>query len=641
MNFPESNPVVHSSLTARVLAVAVGVLLIASFAVTIGNMTTISNQVTAMKDGPCHASLAAGRVETMLVQLKTLAEQSDHMLTADETRILAATYEEIDTRLTSDLVEIHENEFSPSEADELVSGYSSLRDLQATLLESHESSGDRELVKGQIISLIDSLLTANAVVLESTNRSIDEISSTVDNSINQTISISCLLITGGVIALISYAVMLYARRKQEKRLQQDLETALEEAQKANLSKTTFLSNISHDIRTPLNAIIGLTAIANAHPDDPDKLRECLSRVGISSRNLLSLINDVLDMRKIESGKITLNEERFSLPRFVLDFIVSTKPQAHMKDLSFSVDIGRLSQDVLIGDAMRLNKILTNLVSNAIKYTPEEGSIFFALSEVRHDDQGFNYYRFSIEDTGIGMEADFIDRIFEPFAREENAATKTTEGSGLGMSIAKEMLDLMGGDIEIESKPNEGSLFTVIIPLKIPDSSSVPCDIRNLDELRAYCARGSRALGSHPSSKPAITGRVLLVEDNSLNQEIAAELITSLGAVVETADDGVDAVNKIKSSDAGRYDLIFMDWQMPRMDGLEATKEIISYEKEKGIAHTPIVAMTANAFSEERSRALSAGMDGFMVKPIEIDKLDHYLRLYLRSTAPSAIKLNGR
>lgn len=449
----------------------------------------------------------------------------------------------------------------------------------------------------------------------------------IQDSLHQLAFATSVLATAIVIALIVCIAMLRRKGRIERELRSDLEKALDEARRANKSKSTFLSNVAHDIRTPLNAITGFTFIAREHLDDCKRVEECLDHITVSSKNLLDLINDVLDMGAIESGKLMLNEERFSLPQFVYDFIMVEEPLARLSGLSLDIEIGTLTQAELIGDSRRLRKILSNLTSNAVKYTPESGTITLSLSEERLEDEGYSNYWFSVEDTGVGMKPDFINRIFEPFEREANTTTQAAEGTGLGMSITKSTLDLIGGRIEIESEPDVGSRFTVVVPLRIPAVNAARCKITGFDGLKQYCAE-ARSNARPYAAGASYSGRALLVEDDELNQIVAAELISSFGAEVEIAEDGVEALELFDASEEGAFDIIFMDWQMPNLDGLDTTRAIREREKERGWNRAPIIAMTANAFDEEREQALAAGMDGFIAKPISLATIEHFLKKHL-------------
>lgn len=749
---PDQQRSKHTDILSRITAGLVAVLLVAFFALTINNATTISSQVETIKNGPYPVSVAAGRVETLLVQLRTVALRPMYLNTVEAAADIQAAYESVDTDMREKLSFIADNHTGSTEdAHRLQEGYNTLSDRQDHFVAMCASPAysDEEVAayaEDQIYPLIDELLALDVVVLDESTAAVEEMYNTVNAAISQTIVVSVVLMLAVALSLVFYLFVLHRKSLYEKTLRTNLEDALVLAQSASAAKSTFLANMSHDIRTPMNAIIGLTTIAGAHLDDPTRVDECLRRIQLSSKHLLGLINDVLDMGKIESGKIALNEERFSFPDLVSEFITIVQPQAHAKQLNFDVVIGNVSQEMLIGDTMRLNQVMLNLVSNAIKYTPVGGSVKIAISEEKSARAGFNDYRIVVSDTGIGMEPEFLEHIFDPFERERNETTNFTEGTGLGMSITKNVVDLMGGSIAVESTPGEGSRFTVTLPLKPAPDGEKEFDLTGFDELRVlvvdddhdvlentmllfdeFGARGEAAdngldavaltvaahkqhddfravivdwvmpgidgietirrirgevgqatpiilltaydwtdiedeakdagvsafvskplfksrlyhvlktlcldEGSDQSSQDAegpqpLRGRVLLAEDNELNREIAAELISSLGVEVHSVVDGQEAADAVCNAEEGAFDLVFMDWQMPRMDGIEATGRIIAFERETGRAHTPIVAMTANAFNEDRERALTAGMDGFMAKPIDFVELERTLREYL-------------
>lgn len=651
----------RTSLLSRVTALAVATLLVAFFAVTMNNMTTISSQVESIKSGPYPVSVAAGRVETLLVQLRTVALRPMYLNTEEAASDIQDAYETVDGDMREKLAFIADNHtLNAEDAHTLQTGYDLLAQRQDTFVEMCASPlyTDQEVndyAQDQLYPLIDELLDVDIIILDESTAAVNDIYTTVNAAIRQTILVSCVLMAAVALSLIFYTYTLHRKNQSEKLLRENLEDALVLAQSASAAKSAFLANMSHDIRTPLNAIMGLTSIASAHIDEPRRVEECLNRISTSSKHLLGLVNDVLDMGKIESGKITLKEEPFSFPTFIDEFVAIAQPQAVSKGLQFDVSVGDINQKMLVGDSMRLSQILLNLVSNAIKYTPEGGSVRITVSEEElasrvhltpraqgnsqnessyapsHEpshalpyetadkqasqptdrQKNCRYYRFVVQDTGVGMNPDFLSRVFDPFERERTDITNFTEGTGLGMAITKNIVELMGGEINVESTPGVGSTFTVVIPLKA--ASHKDACIQTTEEA---------------PGQAIACGHVLLVEDNELNREIATELIESFGATVDVAVDGLEALEVIKADCTSPYDLIFMDWQMPRMNGIEATQAIVAYEREGGLPHTPIVAMTANAFNEDRQRALQAGMDDFMTKPIDLAKLEQVLRRYL-------------
>ena len=533
------------------------------------------------------------------------------------------------------------------------------------------------------------------------------------------------------------------KKEQEKKYQtqleeqnRKLEIALRHEGAANRAKREFLFNMSHDIRTPMNAIIGFTSLAATHIDNREQVLDYLKKISTSSQHLLSLINDVLDMSRIESGKVKIEEKAVHLPDLVHDVRSIIQPNVAAKRLSLFIDTMDIEDEDIITDPLRLNQILLNILSNAIKFTPTGGMISIRIAQKNGAPKGCVCYEFRIKDNGIGMSEEFQKHIFEEFSREESSTVSGIQGTGLGMSITKNIVDLMGGTIALTSEPGKGSEFIVtlcftrsgqkaepkqlpqleglralvadddtdtclnvstmlskigmrpewtisgkeavirtkyaveqgdefsvyIIDWLIPDMNGIEivrqirkvignrcpiiiltaydwADIEDearaagvtafcekplfLSELRRVLAEPFRA---EPASKPAqptaadLKGKkLLLVEDNELNREIALEILKEAGFVVDTAEDGAVAVQKIKQAAPGQYDLILMDIQMPNLDGYEATRQIRALpDAEK--ASIPIFAMTANAFEEDRQNALEAGMNGHIAKPLDVPHL---------------------
>ena len=739
-----------STWLSRFTAIILTSLMTLFFAITINNMMTIGSQADRTKNGPYPVSVAAGRVETLLVQCRTLADRPLFARAESAIDDIERSYAVADADLRekiSFIAAAHDADLDA--ARKLEQGYESLDTVQKeyVALCRNASATDEQIaafVNNTIDPAVNDLLRINSGILDESTEAVGQLYNVVTDRGRQTVGWAVVLMAGVAVSLAVYLTLMYRNRKREDRLKADLREALSLAQTASAAKSQFLSNMSHDIRTPMNAIVGLTTIAKAHLHEPERMAACLDRIQSSSRHLLSLINDVLDMGKIESGKIVLNEDRFSFPDFVNGVIAIAQPQAKAKNLSLDITVGTIQQENVVGDAMRLNQALINLVSNAVKYTPDGGSIRLSLSERPSRRPGCHDYRFVVQDTGLGMSPEFLERLFDPFEREESDATKRIEGTGLGMAITKNVVDMMGGSIEVESTPGEGSTFIMTVPLQPLDEEEdfslegleaarvllvdddpdvIEGTLLILDELglcgdaassgfdavplveRAHheghdyrfiivdwvmpgmdgietirrirsevgdstpivlltaydwheIEEEARAAGvsafvskplfksrlhhvlklfSHPSG-PAespcpptevhLEGHVLVVEDNLLNLEIATELIQGLGADVDQAINGQKAVNAMANTPEGYYDLVFMDMQMPVMCGVEATRAIREQERTDGRKAVPIVAMTANAFNEDRERALAAGMDGFMTKPIDLAKLKRILEEYL-------------
>ena len=532
---------------------------------------------------------------------------------------------------------------------------------------------------------------------------------------------------------IAFAFLNVDEEEREKELQRKaLTDALAAAEHANKAKTTFLNNMSHDIRTPMNAIIGFTALAAAHLDNVETTRDYLGKISTSSNHLLSLINDILDMSRIESGQVKIDENEVHLPDVLHDLRTIIQSSITSKQQDLFIDTQDIMNEDIITDKLRLNQILLNIVSNAIKFTPVGGTISIRITEKPCKLSGYATYEFRIKDNGIGMSEGFQKHIFESFSREQTSTVSEIQGTGLGMSITKNIVDMMGGDISIRSEEGKGTEFTVRLDCRLSDNvvkyepvpelqgaralvvdddtdtcMSVSKMLRKIgmradwtvsgkesivrareayeegDEFKAYIidwlmpdmngietvrrirkvigdstpiiiltaydwsdieteAReaGVTAFVSKPLfmselrevlTRPIITKakkkevgddvdlngkRILLVEDNDLNQEIASEILSNLGLVVDTANDGIAAVEKVASSPSGSYDLVLMDIQMPNMDGYTATREIRKLP-DSSKADIPIVAMTANAFDEDKEKAFTCGMNGFISKPINI------------------------
>lgn len=382
-----------------------------------------------------------------------------------------------------------------------------------------------------------------------------------------------------------------------------LEDALSQANLANKAKSTFLSNMSHDIRTPMNAIIGFTALAISHIDRKEQVAEYLKKIMTSGNHLLSLINDVLDMSRIESGKIHLEEQPCSLPDILHGLRNIIQGDIHAKQLKLSMDAVDIQNEEICCDRLRLNQVLLNLLSNAVKYTNAGGMVSMKVIEKSDAPAGYANYEFHVKDTGIGMSEEFISHIFEPFERERNSTISGIQGTGLGMAITKKIVDMMGGSIEIKSKQGVGTECIVSFTFLLNSEPQEPQTIPELKDIR----------------KAPRTGRILLVDDNELNQEIATAILEEAGFSIETAENGQIAVDMLKSSEHGHYQLILMDVQMPVMNGYEATMEIRRLA-DPSLASIPILAMTANAFEEDKQEALSCGMNGHIAKPINIEKL---------------------
>ncbi|MCQ2240715.1 response regulator [Treponema sp.] len=391
--------------------------------------------------------------------------------------------------------------------------------------------------------------------------------------------------------------------KQKKLLQETLAMA----ESASHAKTMFLSNMSHDIRTPMNAIIGFTTLALNHINEQAIVKTYLDKIKSSSNHLLSLINDVLDMSRIESGKMKINKTVTTIEKIVSDVDTVMQSQIQIKHLEYSlIKRGNLARPIMV-DGLRLNQILINIVGNAVKYTPEFGKVQFMITEMPSISDGTSSYQFRIKDNGIGMSKKFLEKLFTPFERDENKSIAKIQGTGLGLAITKSLVDRMEGSIFVKSEEGKGSEFLVCFDFENAKEGEVPVEDKKENVYE------SSVIDSFKGA------RILLVEDNELNREIATELLKSVGFIMEEAENGSQAVQMVNDSPADYYKVILMDVMMPVMNGYEATKKIRSLEDKKK-AGVPIIAMTANAFEEDKNQAIECGMDKFVSKPFDINDL---------------------
>jgi two-component system sensor histidine kinase/response regulator len=395
-----------------------------------------------------------------------------------------------------------------------------------------------------------------------------------------------------------------------------VEAALEVAEKASKAKTDFLSNMSHDIRTPMNAIIGITTLMKNELHQPEKLAEHLGKLETSGRLLLGIINDILDMSRIESGKTTLNIEKTNLPQQVSQLDSIIRQQASQRRQTFTVE-NHVQHENVLADPNRLNQVLMNILSNAVKYTPQGGHIRLDVEELTHTEH-YAKYRFVVQDDGIGMSEAYQKTLFEPFTREEKSGTNRVQGTGLGMAITKSIVDLMGGTIHVESAPGKGSRFEVVLELPI--------------DAEADKVQTASALPEEDEAVSPLSGMSFLcAEDNAINAEILEMLLETKGASCTICSNGQEIVDAFASVKPGEYDMILMDVQMPVMDGLEATRRIRNGENPLGRT-IPILAMTANAFLEDMQKSKEAGMDEHLSKPVDIAALEQTVKRF-RVTPP--------
>lgn len=399
-------------------------------------------------------------------------------------------------------------------------------------------------------------------------------------------------------------------REEENKAKQALEEAYEAANRANQAKSEFLSKMSHDIRTPMNAILGMTAVAENHLGNEDKIADCLKKIQRSGNHLLRLINAVLDMSKIESGNVCLSEEAFRLTDMMDEITQLIGPDTEQKRQHFNVNIGNLEHDSVYGDEIRVREILLNLLSNAVKYTQEDGLIRVLLEEKFSSQSSVGCFEFVVEDNGIGIEASFQEKMFEPFERAGDARVGRIQGTGLGLSIARNLVQMMNGNIKVESRLNEGTRFRVTLFLKL-----------GTDKEDEAVEEETQQASPADSFKPGI--RILLAEDNDLNREIVQELLSLSGFEITSAVNGQEAVDIFLREPPGTFTLILMDIQMPVLDGYGAARAIRaagkSGERPDG-AGIPIIALTANAFADDVYQAKQAGMNAHVTKPLDLNRL---------------------
>ena len=430
------------------------------------------------------------------------------------------------------------------------------------------------------------------------------------NAVNQSILIVVLAMISAF--LLCCALYFFGERQQAKarkereaereQMNAQLMDALQASQIANHSKTVFLSSMSHDIRTPMNAILGFATLLEKDAEIPAKVREYTGKITASGKHLLGLINDVLDMSKIESGKVVLTIGKFSLDDMIAAIDAIIRPMAADKAQDFEIEVTGVKHGQFEGDETRINQVLLNLLSNAVKYTQSGGNIRMRIIGLEQHSHQYEHIRIEVEDNGFGMTPEYLKIIFDPFTRAENSTTNKVQGTGLGMAITKSIVELMGGSIAVSSEVGKGTLFTVELELRISEEEKVP-EPNEAEPARAEC---STLQGHH----------FLVAEDNEVNADIFAALLEMEGATCEIVENGCLALERFKASSETEFDAILMDIQMPEMNGYDAARAIRALDREDAKT-IPIIAMTANAFVEDVRDAMEAGMNGHIAKPIDM------------------------
>ena len=747
---------IYADKISKILAAVIVFIIIIYYAITISTANNMNKQMVIVSEHPYTVVVAIGDIKAHLTLLRALPErlafsQSEEMLNGIRTH-----YETIDTSMNSLIGVLADRYLADTESvPAMQETYQELNEAQIKLMvlaQEHNISSSEiaDYYNKEIIPKLDVLDGLATTITEGAGRKLGEYSSLVNSSKNTMLIMGSVLSSVVLVSILFYLYILKIKYKVEEEMY-GVRAELEIEQRANAAKSQFLFNMSHDIRTPMNAIIGLTAIAAMDIDKKDKVKDCLKKISSSSRQLLGLINDVLDMSRIESGKVALNEEPFSLPELIDEFITITLPQANEKGLQMEINASDLTHEKVIGDIVQIKRIMVNIIGNSLKFTPAGGKILMTIHELPMTTKGYGNYQFIMRDTGIGMSESFVKKLFMPFERAETSTKSKVEGTGLGMAITKNIVDMMAGEIKVDSKIGVGTTFTIGLPIKLQASEEETCNNEQLHDLRSLVvdddetacehtvrliqeigmscdgvltgveavdktknaheinkdyhvviidwkmpdmdglettrqirkivgnelpiivltaydwtdikdeakAAGVNAFLSKPifksrlyhiirdltvgdasqdeklieeDSEKTFTGRVLLVEDNEINMEIAEDFIGYFGVTTEQAWDGVEAVARIKEVGLEYYDLVFMDIQMPQMDGYEATRQIRKFESETSTTHLPIIAMSANAFIEEINKGYECGMDNYITKPVEMEKLSSVLETFLKAAS---------
>ncbi len=422
-----------------------------------------------------------------------------------------------------------------------------------------------------------------------------------------------------VLVLVAYfsGIIMHETRKYNR----ELRDALEIADKADKAKSHFLMNMSHDIRTPLNAIIGMTLIAQDNRDDKERVDECLEKINLSGKHLVSFVNDLLDMSQIENGEIILKEETVSISQIYNEVINLMKLPAMESNITMEPVPAQLNHETVVGDPIRIRQVMINIISNAIKYTPSGGLVSVELTQSDKVKDGYGIYRFRCTDTGIGIEPELLEKMFLSFERGRNTTHSGIAGMGVGLSITKGLLDIMKGSISVESEPDKGSTFIVEFRFLLQEDEAA-ADEANIQTAAITELSDAEAVYDYSDK------HILLVDDVELNMEIMEALLEMIGANAEKACNGKEAVDLVRTKPCGYYSLIFMDIQMPVMDGYEATRQIRAMDREDAKT-IPIIALSANALAEDVQNAKLAGMNDHIAKPVDIGPIEKTLQQYIK------------
>ncbi|MCC8026333.1 MAG: response regulator [Clostridium sp.] len=736
--------------SATVMAFFLVVIMAGYYLVSVFYTKNIVAGLESIKEHPFPVTIAAGDVKANALQVRLLTERLCTDRTEETLESVKAalveneetSFQELDTIVALYLTD-------PSSAVKIKEQYKEVMIQQGLLLELCEQEGTTDenvflFANKNVIPLLDEIDGGLKVLIQNASNKFDDFYGQSLWYRKVMLILVTILGIAVTVTLAIYQRILKKREEEAVALQKQIAVA---AQAANEAKSQFLASMSHDIRTPMNAIIGMTSIASTRLEDRERVKDCLGKIATSSRHLLSLINDILDMSKIENGKIVLNMEPVCLADFMHDFVTIIQPQVKSKQQELDLSILGIRDEIVLTDSLRLHQVMQNIMSNSIKFTGQNGKICLRMEQKPSERKGYSLYEFQFSDNGIGMSEEFQKTMFQPFERAATSTVSKTEGTGLGMSITKRIVDLMGGTISVSSRLNEGTTITVSLPMQteqqteeiIPDYFK---DLRSLvvDDDREVCENTVQMLeelGMHsdwvlngaeavtrvdaahkrrqdyhavildwlmpdmdgvetarqirrkvgedlpiiilsaydwtdieeeareagvtafmakplfksrlyntmcealmpapeekgkeigPGVRRKVSGQVLLVEDNVLNAEIAQVLLEDYGVRVDTACDGSDAL-EILQSDVVHYDIVFMDVQMPVMDGHKATMALRSLEAENPERRrTAVVGMSANAFREDVEMALSLGMDDYITKPIDVKELQRVLNKFCR------------